>query len=261
MILVATAGWSIPRACASAFPGAGSHLQRYAARLRGVEINTSFYREHLEQTYARWAAQVPAGFLFALNLPRQVTHDQRLRAARRPLEAFLKATSALGRHRGPLVMQLPPSLPFEPRVARNFLALLRDRHDGHVVCEPRHPGWFTAAADALLMQHRIARVAADPAVVPPAARPGGWPGVLYCRLHGSPRKYWSAYGTQELEHWADVLSAPRATPAWCVFDNTASGAAMANALQMLDRVSPPARGSSRGSRPGSAAKPAAARHK
>jgi len=260
-VIVATAGWSIPRACAAALPGAGTHLQRYAARLAGVEINTSFYRDHSPDTYARWAAQVPAAFLFSLKLPRQITHDQRLRAASRPLDAFLQATSVLGRRRGPLVVQLPPSLPFEPRVARRFFALLRERHAGHVVCEPRHPGWFTPAAEALLTQLRIARVAADPAVVPAAAQPGGWPGITYCRLHGSPRKYWSAYGPQDLEHWAGVLAAPRRAPAWCVFDNTASGAAMANALQMLGRFNPPARGSSTGSRRGSAGKPAAARHK
>ncbi|MDQ2639815.1 MAG: DUF72 domain-containing protein [Pseudomonadota bacterium] len=260
-MIVATAGWSIPRDCAAALPGAGTHLQRYAARLAGVEINTSFYRDHSRDTYARWAAQVPAGFRFSLKLPRQITHDQRLRAVRRPLEAFLQATSVLGRRRGPLVVQLPPSLPFEPRVARRFFALLRECHAGHVVCEPRHPAWFTPAAEALLTQLRIARVAADPAVVPAAAQPGGWPGIVYCRLHGSPRKYWSAYGPHDLEHWAGVLAAPRRTPVWCVFDNTASGAAMANALQMLGRFSPPAPGSSTGSRRGSAGKPAAARHK
>lgn len=223
-----------------------------------MEINTSFHRDHSAATYARWAAQVPAGFRFALKLPRQITHDQRLRAARRPLDDFLNATAVLGRRRGPLVVQLPPSLPFEPRVARRFFALLRELHDGPVACEPRHASWFTPAADDLLNRHRIARVAADPAVVPEAAVPGGWPGMLYCRLHGSPRKYWSPYGAADLAHWAGVLEAPRRTPVWCVFDNTASGAAMANALQMLETISPPARGSSTGLRRGSAAKPAGA---
>ncbi len=99
--------------------------------------------------------------------------------------------AGLGRRMGPLVVQLPPSLVFEVRVARNFFALLRSMHGGAVVCEPRHASWFEGAADALLVRHRIGRVAADPAVVPAAARPAGWPGIVYHRLHGSPRKYWS----------------------------------------------------------------------
>jgi uncharacterized protein YecE (DUF72 family) len=53
MIVVATAGWSIPRSVAARFPGEGTHLQRYARVLRGVEINTSFYRNHSRETYAR----------------------------------------------------------------------------------------------------------------------------------------------------------------------------------------------------------------
>jgi uncharacterized protein YecE (DUF72 family) len=232
-VIVATAGWSIPRDCAARFPRTDTHLRRYAAILRGVEINTSFYRDHSRATYTRWARQTPRRFQFSVKLPRQITHDQRLRAARRPLTQFLEGVCALGRRLGPLLVQLPPSLPFERRVARSFLTLLRTLHDGHVVCEPRHASWFEAEADMLLRQHRVGRVAADPAVVPGAANPGGWPGIVYVRLHGSPRMYWSVYDAGQLTRWASMLKAvPRGTPAWCVFDNTAAGGALANALQI-----------------------------
>ncbi|HWP34406.1 MAG TPA: DUF72 domain-containing protein, partial [Thermodesulfobacteriota bacterium] len=60
-VLVGCAGWAIPRAAAGAFPGPGSHLERYARVLPAVEINSSFYRSHRPRTYARWAASVPAG--------------------------------------------------------------------------------------------------------------------------------------------------------------------------------------------------------
>ncbi|MCV4633615.1 DUF72 domain-containing protein, partial [Escherichia coli] len=62
-----------------------------------------------------------------------------------------------------------------------------------LACEPRHPSWFTPEAEALMQDARVARVAADPARVPEAALPGGWSGLVYARLHGSPRIYWSAY--------------------------------------------------------------------
>ncbi|MEO6187044.1 MAG: DUF72 domain-containing protein [Steroidobacteraceae bacterium] len=234
MIVIATAGWSIPRTSAAGFAGEGTHLQRYARVLRGAEINTSFYRSHAVGTYARWAQQVPRTFRFAVKLPREITHDGRLRAARRPLDAYFAGLSGLGRRLGPLVVQLPPSLVFESRVAHAFFTLLRERHEGPVVCEPRHATWFDPPADALLVRHRVGRVAADPAIVPAAAVPGGWPGTAYYRLHGSPRKYWSVYEPARLKHWAQALQAlPRRTLAWCVFDNTASSGAAANALQML----------------------------
>jgi uncharacterized protein YecE (DUF72 family) len=61
-VRIGTAGWSIPKRHADVFPAAGSHLERYAARLAAVEINSSFYRPHRPATYARWAAAVPDGF-------------------------------------------------------------------------------------------------------------------------------------------------------------------------------------------------------
>jgi uncharacterized protein YecE (DUF72 family) len=237
MIFVGTAGWSIPRTCARRFPGTGTHLQRYSRVLRCVEINTSFYKDHSATTYANWAKQTPRNFRFAVKLPREITHEQRLRAARRPLEQFLGDIAGLGRRLGPLIVQLPPSLAFESTSARRFFRLMRERFAGPVVCEPRHASWFEPGADRLLNDLKVGRIAADPCVVPAAAQPGGWPGVVYCRLHGSPRKYWSVYEPNQVAQWAKTLQAlPRRTLAWCVFDNTAGGGAAGNALQMAENL-------------------------
>lgn len=237
MIVIATAGWSVPRISADRFPGAGTQLARYARVLRGVEINTSAYRDHGAATYAHWARQTPRHFRFAVKMPQLITHELRLRASRKPLEQFLASVAGLRSRLGPLIVQLPPSLPFEARVARGFFALLRGHHAGHIACEPRHPDWFEPAADALLQRFRVARIAADPAVVPAAALPGGWPGLVYWRLHGSPRKYWSIYDSEAIAAWSrSLLAVPRRTPAWCVFDNTAASGAAGNALQMLDII-------------------------
>ncbi len=199
-----------------------------------MEINSSFHRHHAFATYKHWAQQTPRGFSFAVKLPRSITHEERLRAARRPLEEFLASLRGLGRRLGPLLVQLPPSLVFEARVARTFFALLRACHAGPVVCEPRHLSWFEPGADQVLVRHRIGRVAADPAVIATAAIPGGWPGIAYYRLHGSPHKYWSIYEPERLKRWAQALAAsPRGTLTWCVFDNTAAGGALGNALETL----------------------------
>jgi uncharacterized protein YecE (DUF72 family) len=133
---------------------------------------------------------------------------------------------------GPLLVQLPPGLAFDPAVAEAFFARLRDRWAGPVVCEPRHASWFGADAEALLSAYRIGRVAADPPPHPGAAEPGGWNGVAYWRLHGSPRMYFSAYDDAALQSLASRLEGRRGRETWCVFDNTASGAAAANALTL-----------------------------
>jgi uncharacterized protein YecE (DUF72 family) len=232
-IYIGTAGWSIPRAVVRHFPGESTHLHRYARVLRCAEINSSFHRSHGAATYARWAASTPAGFRFAVKIPRTITHDRELRAARPALERFLDESAGLGTKRGPVLVQLPPSLAFDRRVVARFLDLLRSRFDGRVVCEPRHPTWFSAAAEALLVRNEVARVAADPPPAPGADLPGAWAGLVYYRLHGAPRKYWSRYDADSVARLAEALRVvPSSVEVWCIFDNTASGAALENAWDL-----------------------------
>ncbi len=127
-----------------------------------------------------------------------------------------------------LLLQLPPSLAFEISVARAFFEMVRARYDGLLACEPRHATWFAQPAGDDLRRFEVARVAADPARVPEAARPGGWDGFAYYRWHGSPRTYYSAYGEERARDMADLVTAARG-PAWCIFDNTTLGAATEDA--------------------------------
>ncbi|WP_165710468.1 DUF72 domain-containing protein [Stenotrophomonas maltophilia] len=231
---VGCAGWSLPRADQEAFGAGDTALQRYATRLPMVEINSSFYRPHQARTYARWAASVPEGFRFAVKLPREISHERRLRDAMQPLERFLEGVLELGEKLGPLLLQLPPSLMYDTATASAFLRGLRARTQADVACEPRHPSWFTPEVDALLSAHGVARVAADPARVPAAATPGGDRAWSYWRWHGQPQIYRSAYDEPTLAHLARQLlaEAEAKRPAWFVLDNTALGYATGNALHL-----------------------------
>ncbi|MBV9866126.1 MAG: DUF72 domain-containing protein [Abitibacteriaceae bacterium] len=237
-VYICCAGWSIPTEQTGEFPTEGSHLERYAARFRAVEINSSFYRPHRPQTYTRWAATVPEQFQFSVKVPKTITHELRLRRVTELLVAFLQETAALGSKLGPLLVQLPPSLALDSGVVSDFFTTLRQHFAGQVVCEPRHVSWFTTEADELLNDYQIARVAADPALMPQAAIPGGWQGLVYYRLHGSPRTYYSAYTPEFLDNLAASIQefAARSVPVWCIFDNTAAGAATSNALTLLERL-------------------------
>ena len=232
-VYIGTAGWSIPRASAPRFDDPGSHLQRYARLMPAAEINSSFSRSHTRATYERWASSTPHAFRFSVKIPRLVTHERKLRDADEPFDRFLDESAGLGHRRGPLLLQLPPSLAFERPVAKRFLAMVRRRHAGPVVCEPRHPSWSDAAAGQLLCDYEVSSVAADPPPAPGSDAPGGWPGLVYFRWHGSPRKYWSSYDSVRLEQLAGrVLEAASNAAVWCIFDNTASGAALDNAWEL-----------------------------
>jgi uncharacterized protein YecE (DUF72 family) len=229
---IGTAGWTIPRIVADRFPADGSGLERYASTFSCAEINSSFHRSHRESTWMRWADSVPAQFAFSAKLSKEITHKRRLVDCEALLDQTLAEMRPLGDKLQILLVQLPPSLAFDRAIAAGFLAGLRSRWDRAVALEPRHASWFETEGEALLADHQVARVAADPAPAPGAEQPGGWGGLIYYRLHGSPVKYRSSYGDGRLEAIARAIEDAGEAQAWCIFDNTASSAATADALEL-----------------------------
>jgi len=232
-IRVGCAGWSLPVA-SGRFPDGGSHLERYAHAFPSVEINTSFYRPHRPATYARWAASVPEGFRFSVKMPKAISHELRLKDAGGALAQFVSEIEPLGAALGCLLLQLPPSLPFDPDIAELFFAELREYTAVRTVCEPRHASWFTDEARRALRNAGVGCVLADPSPIP-----GVVPSILYVRLHGSPRIYYSGYDDVFLKALASrLVDAARAgTAVWCVFDNTAGGEAVEDALRLMGFLS------------------------
>ncbi|WP_442679050.1 DUF72 domain-containing protein [Sphingomonas sp. ASY06-1R] len=236
-IVIGTAGWSIPAACRDAFPAEGSALARYAARFGGVEINSSFHRRHRQSTWTNWADSVPGSFRFAVKLPKEISHRNRLADCNTLLADFLAEIAGLRDKLAILLLQLPPSLVYAPTIAAPFLTRLAGSSGARIACEPRHPSWFTTDVSGLFEQLGIARVAADPAPIAAAAEPGGSASLHYWRLHGSPVMYRSAYGRDRLQTYLARMQADIRVgrSIWCMFDNTASSAAMEDAL-MLDAM-------------------------
>ena len=241
-LMIGTAGWSIPAADAASFPAAGTHLERYAKTMSAVEINSSFHRPHQRSTYERWAASTPDRFRFSVKIPKEISHVRKLVDADELLVSFVDQVGGLGDRLSVLLLQLPPSLAFARDVASSFFDVLRHRvgPDTGISCEPRHATWFAGDAEACLANYRVARVAADPVLAAGGEQPGGWPGLRYHRLHGSPRVYYSPYGRDRLEGLAEAARGENeaAVPAWWIFDNTAAGAATSDALSLQSLLAP-----------------------
>lgn len=234
---IGCAGWSLPATVHASFPEEGTHLKRYAAVFPAVEINSSFYRPHRPSTYARWSESVPERFRFSAKVPKAITHEQRLHNAGAALEKFVGEVAHLGDKLGCLLVQLAPRLSFDAGVAEQFFRTLRSLTEVDVVCEPRHPTWFTAEVAEMLCEMKVAYVHADPSVAPVPQQQDSTL-VEYFRLHGAPEVYYSAYSDTYLDCLAaDVAGKVQAgRKVWCVFDNTASGAAVPNALSLLARL-------------------------
>lgn len=234
---IGTAGWSIARDSAERFPVKGTGLERYASVFGATEINSSFHRPHRASTWERWRDSVPDDFRFAVKVPKWITHEAKLVDCDEALTTFIGEAGALGDKLAVLLVQLPPKLDFDPAVAERFFAALATRSPAAIACEPRHANWFTEPANDLLTRMKVARVAADPARHEGAGEPGGWRGLSYWRLHGSPVMYRSSYADR-IAGYAAAIGEEIAGggDAWCIFDNTASSAATSDALSLGDAL-------------------------
>ena len=199
-----------------------------------MEINSSFYRPHRPETYARWAGSVPDGFRFSVKLPKTITHEKRLAGCEEDVARFLSQAGCLGAKLGVLLVQTPPHLAFSEAAVEAFLRSLRQETGVAIAFEPRHASWFDGAAEAVFDAFDVARVAADPALFPGAGEPAGARRLAYFRFHGTPELYYSDYPQDALREIAERLDTAGRTheDVWCIFDNTAQGHALGNALEM-----------------------------
>jgi uncharacterized protein YecE (DUF72 family) len=231
---IGIAGWSLPVSLRQSMHAEQPLLQQYAHLFDVVEINSSFYRPHRLATYQRWAASVPAKFRFSVKLPRLITHEKRLVGCGQDLIEFMECVHGLEEKLGVWLVQLPPSAILDTRSARRFFAAMRRESSRPIACEPRHPSWFTARADEIFGEFGLTRVLADPIPVGCEVNPPCSRDFAYMRLHGSPRMYYSSYSSADLQRRLMRFMAPPCgeLSGWCIFDNTAAGAAWVDAQAM-----------------------------
>lgn len=231
MIYVGTAAWSIPKISADSFPSEGSHLERYAQVLNAVEINSSFYKDHLPKTYKRWADVTPANFKFSVKLNKRFTHECDLKIDTEDLIKNLDGVSALSGKWGVLLMQFAAGQKFDLSDMRKFYRTIRTIYQGPIALEARNMGWMKKEAIELMREFNISKVSADPekCLVEVASE------LAYYRLHGSPEIYKSNYDENYLDDLYKNDLKKLSGDIWCIFDNTTFGYATNNAVTIMQK--------------------------
>ncbi len=232
-IYIGTAAWNIPKMFSHLFGTAAVYpiLKRYASVLNAVEINSSFYKDHLPKTYARWSNLVPENFRFSVKLSRVFTHEQKLQVEKNDVRDSLSAIQELGAKWGVLLIQLPPKLQFNEKIVRRFFENIRSVYSGHIALEPRHQTWTDRSAVQVLQDFQLSKVCADPERCEIADEYCGWQNLKYYRLHGTPEIYKSNYQKERLNLISqDIQKCNSET--WCIFDNTTFGFASENAIML-----------------------------
>jgi len=238
IIYTGTAGWNIGKQQSYLFPADGSHLERYSQILNCVEINSSFYKNHLAKSYSRWAEVVPRQFKFSVKLSKHYTHTCGLKVIDDELKKILDDIMQLKSKFGVLLVQLPPKLSFDYNTAKKFFLFLKKQISAAIVLEPRHPTWVSAQALILLKQLDISIVYADPNLLDISIMPAQR--IHYFRLHGSPQIYKSKYSEKFLANIHLQVSTLQKTSkgqSWIIFDNSTFGHATENAVQLKKNFS------------------------
>jgi uncharacterized protein YecE (DUF72 family) len=264
-VRIGTSGWVYPPWRGVFYPKGVTQKRELAylsRQLNSVEINGSFYSLQRPSSYLKWAAETPDDFKFAVKGSRFITHMKRLRDGHELLANYLASgVLALGPKLGPILWQLPPTLPFDAELLTRFFeslprttaeaAEVAQRHDHRVdpahtttdaerpmryALEVRHDSFKTPEFVDLLKRHDIALVIADAA--------GKYPLIeevtsdfVYVRLHGHDELYVSGYTDEGLDLWAAKVRKWREHhDVFVYFDNDAKAYAPRDAVNLRNLV-------------------------
>ncbi len=234
MLYVGTSGWQYRHWRDRFYPKAvpqRAWLEYYAERFATVEINNTFYRLPPRTTFEQWAERFPADFVVAMKASRYLTHVKRLQEPEEPVHRMLEHAAPLGDRLGPVLLQLPPNLTFEPERLRATLAAFPSHV--RVAVEPRHSSWFDdeAALRDVLEARGAALCIADRAsrLLAPLWRTADWG---YVRFHAGLAHPPGCYGRAALLHWVERIDATWGTRAdvFAYFNNDMHGCAVRDAV-------------------------------
>lgn len=237
-VLIGTSGWQYRDWGGVLYPAGVPQrrwLEHYTSQYRTVENNGTFYRLPPRTTFDGWQARTPDDFVMAVKASRYLTHVRRLRDPAEPVSRLLTAAAGLGPRLGPVLLQLPPTLPADPPLLAACLAELAKFRlpDGcrplRVAVEPRHTSWWTGEVASLLSAHNAALCWADRLGRPvtPLWRTADWG---YLRFHEGTASPWPRYGERCLASWAQRLAGEwdASAEVFVYFNNDPGGAAVLN---------------------------------
>jgi uncharacterized protein YecE (DUF72 family) len=212
-------------------------LRYYAQFFDTVELNNTFYRLPRTTAVARWVAESPRDFVFAVKVSRYVTHIKRLLETEEHLPLLLERIEPLLRSPklGPLLWQLPPTFRRDDeRLAAALDVFPRSlRH----ALEFRHESWFTPDVMALLRERNVALVIADRPEIASFQTHELTADFTFVRFHHGSRGLRGNYSDAELDEWAERIRGWHDRgDVFAYFNNDWEGFAIRNALGLKARL-------------------------
>lgn len=236
-IHIGTSGWSYKHWKGIFYPAklaAAKWLPFYAQTFSTTEINGSFYRLPSQETVIKWTEQVSAGFVFCPKMSRYLTHMKKLKNPEEPLERFFGVFEPMKNKMGPVLIQLPPQLPFHYETADYFYHLLKTQYrDYEFVIEVRHRSWLQDESLVLMTKYDVGFVISQSGEKFPYAEEITAKNI-YVRFHGPKELYASSYSDEMLQAFAIKFKnwERQGHVVWAYFNNDILGHAIKDAERL-----------------------------
>ncbi|MEA2338341.1 MAG: hypothetical protein QOE82_2348 [Thermoanaerobaculia bacterium] len=247
-ILIGTQGWNYTAWVGPLYP-AGTRppefLPTYARAFRGVEVDSTFYAVPEARAVRAWGERTPPEFRFALKMPKEITHERRLRDADDVVNDFLDRARQLGSKLGPILLQMGPDFaPDELTSIETFLPTLPA--DLRFAIELRQSRWMRPDVlphlQELLAHHGVALALSDGKWIPRETMleltERSTADFLYVRWMGPDREITDYSRVQfdrseEIRVWSEALKrAANTIDIFGFFNNHFAGHSPASAREM-----------------------------
>ncbi|ABQ68516.1 protein of unknown function DUF72 [Rhizorhabdus wittichii RW1] len=181
-------------------------LEYAGQRLTGIEINGTYYGTQKRESWRKWAATVPDGFVFTVKASRFCTNRKVLADGAESIAKFVgQGIAELGPKLGPILWQFMGTKKFEPDDFARFLDLLPAEQEGVALrhaLEVRHDSFVCPAFVDLARERGCAVVFAEHETYPMIADLTA--PFAYARLQRTSAEVPTGYDDAALDRWAGI---------------------------------------------------------
>lgn len=198
----------------------------YSQHFNTVELNVTFYRFPQLSFLENWYDKSPDDFLFAVKVPRLITHYKKFVDTGSLLSDFYDTISkGLKEKLGPVLFQLPPGMQYSKEKLKVIIDSINPTFTNIVEC--RHASWWNQEVYDAFKKSNISFCSISYPGLPDEVI--STTKTIYYRFHGVPKLYYSAYEQQFLKKIADAIKKSSVKTAYVYFNNTAGPGAIENA--------------------------------
>jgi len=204
-------------------------FEYYCSKFNTLELNTTFYRFPRVETLQRWYDKSPENFVFSVKVPRLITHYKQLKDSERMLSDFYSSVrDGLQDKLGAVLFQLPSRITYSEDFLSRILEAVDE--DFRNVVEFRHASWWNSRVYSILGKEGIIFCGISHPDLPREIVRNR--STIYYRFHGLKKLYFSQYTKKDIDAFSDALEQESVNTAYVYFNNTATLAAVKNAVQL-----------------------------